>query len=246
MNSSPQVCAANTDLSSQHQEPLFICNLSIVSLHLNLSKWFSSLYLSPWLFSLILTSPEQPNVTVSMWSEICHHPPTTPAPSIQRQLMQLLQRCCLWGLWTGAFSGIYVPIYHQTCPQRKIHLWVIQNPYYPHPTPTSEGCSVVTPNFKFHPGALDAVGWSNFQGCSVFYFFTQVILHVVHAEAPRDILQLPTHSHVQSLPNSISRISLDSIQFPVLPSLPPASSYKLATPHTYPCQSSNKPKYQIP
>lgn len=60
------------------------------------------------------------------------------------------------------------------------------------------------------------------------------------------ILQLLTHFHIQSLPsptNSIFKVSLDLIQFPLLSFLP-ESSWRLAAPHICPCQSSNKPMYQ--
>lgn len=174
--------------------------------------------------------------------------PPPPAPSIQRQLMQLLRRCCRWGLCTGAFSAIYVPIHHQTCPQRKMHLWVIQNPHYPHPTPTSARLSVVTLNFKVHPGALHAVGWSSFQGCSVFHFFTRVILHVAHAEAPESSFSCPL-SPTFSLYQILSILSPESLSIPSssqfchLCHLHPHVSWKRLMPTLAKAQTSHSAKF---
>lgn len=155
--------------------------------------------------------------------------PLPPAPSIQRQLMQLLRCCCRWGLWTGAFSAIYVPIHHQTCPQRKMHLWVIQNPHYPHPTPTSARLFSRNPELQGSPRGSWCCGMKQFPRVFCLPFLYTGDPPCCPCRGPRVILQLPTHSPIQSLPNpinSISRISLDSIQFPVLSSLPPASSCK--------------------
>lgn len=124
-----------------------------------------------------------------------------------------------------------------------------------HPEPTLSSphphfCKAVSrnPELQGSPRGSSCCGMKQFPRVFCLPFLYTGDPPCCPCRGPRVILQLPTHSHVQSLPNpinSISRISLDSIQFPVLSSLPPASSCKLETPHAYPCQSSNKPKCQI-